>query len=101
VVTQRSPDITERMIPNLQYTSACEARIAEDHGGYLLYAPWRLAQDSNVYARWLPGREAEIAAAYPEREVYRVGRQGTAVSAPLRWERVPAEILGRESSSTR
>lgn len=101
VVTQRSPDITERMIPNLQYTSACEARIAEDHGGYLLYAPWRLAQDSNVYARWLPGREAEIAAAYPEREVYRVGRQGTAVTAPLRWERVPAEILGRESSSTR
>lgn len=100
VVTERSPDITERMLPNLQYTSTCEARIAEDHGGYLLYAPWRVAQDSNVYARWLPGREAEIAALYPGRAVYRVGRQGTAVSAPLRWERVPAEILSRTGAST-
>jgi hypothetical protein len=96
VVTERSPDITERMLPNLRYTSACEARITEDHGGYLLYAPWRLARDSNVYARWLPGREAEIAAAYPGRVVYRVGRQGTAVTAPLRWDRVPDEILARD-----
>ena len=95
VVTERSPDITERMLPGLQYTSACEARIAEDHGGYLLFAPWRLARDSNVYVRWLPGLEAEIAAAYPNRAVFRVGRQGTAVSAPLRWDRVPDAILQR------
>lgn len=96
VGTERSPDITERVLPGLQYTATCEARIAEDHGGYLLYAPWRLARDSNVYVRWLPGREAEIAAAYPDRAVYRVGRQGSAVSAPLRWDRVPDEILARE-----
>jgi hypothetical protein len=64
------------------------ARIGDDRGGYALYAPWRLARDSNVYARWLPGREAEVLAGYPGRPVYRVRRAGTAVDAPLVWERL-------------
>ena len=90
-----SADFTERMLPGFQYTSTCIARITEDNAGYLLYAPWRLARDNNVYARWLPGREAEIAALHPGRAVYRVGRQGTAFDAPLRWDRVPDAILQR------
>lgn len=88
VASDRSPDGTLRTYPGLQYTPLCEARLAEDRLGYLLYAPWRLARDGNVYARWLPGREAEISAAYPGRAVYRVGRAGTAPDAPLRWERL-------------
>jgi hypothetical protein len=83
-----SPDFTERMQPGTRYSATCMARIGDDRGGYALYAPWRLARDSNVYARWLPGREAEVVAGYPGRPVYRVRRAGTAVDAPLVWERL-------------
>lgn len=83
-----SPDLTERMQPGMRYSATCMARIEDDRRGYLLYAPWRLARDSNVYARWLPGREAEVLAKYPGRPVYRVRRASTAVDAPLVWERL-------------
>jgi hypothetical protein len=83
-----SPDFTQRRLPGLAYTARCEARLEEDRAGYLLYAPWRLVRDGNVYARWLPGREAEIAGAFPGRPVYRLRRAGSAVGAALVWERV-------------
>jgi hypothetical protein len=76
------------MQPGTRYSATCVARIDEDRRGYLLYAPWRLARDSNVYARWLPGREEEVLARYPGRPVYRVRRAGSAVDAPLLWERL-------------
>jgi hypothetical protein len=88
VPSDLSPDFTERMQPGAQYSSKCMARINEDRGGYLLYAPWRLARDSNVYARWLPGREREVLSLYPGRTVYRVRRAGSAVDAPLVWDRL-------------
>lgn len=88
VPSDLSPDFTERMQPGVQYASKCMARIAEDRGGYLLYAPWRLARDSNVYARWIPGREREVVSMYPGRAVYRVRRAGSAVDAPLVWDRL-------------
>jgi hypothetical protein len=88
VPSDLSPDFTERMQPGAQYSPKCMARIAEDRGGYLLYAPWRLARDSNVYARWLPGREREVLSLYPGRPVYRVRRAGSAVDAPLVWDRL-------------
>jgi hypothetical protein len=88
VPSNRSPDGTERMLPGLQYSSACETRIADDHRGYLHLAPWRLAEDGNVYARWLPGREAEIAAAFTGRPVYRLRRASTDAGAALVWERI-------------
>lgn len=88
VPSDLSPDFTERMQPGARYAPKCMTRISEDRGGYLLYAPWRLARDSNVYARWLPGREREVVARYPGRTVYRVRRAGTAVDAPLVWERL-------------
>lgn len=49
-----SPDGTQRLLPGLPYTATCVARIEDDRRGYLLYAPWRLIDDGNVYARWLP-----------------------------------------------
>lgn len=95
-----SPDFTERMQPGTRYSATCMARIGEDRRGYLLYAPWRLARDSNVYARWLPGREDEVLAKYPGRPVYRVRRAGTAVDAPLVWERLRASGMdGNEGKS--
>ncbi len=84
-----SPDFTERVLPGRPYTPTCVARIEDDRRGYLLYAPWRLVDDGNVYARWLPGREAEIRQHFPGRPVYLLRRAGTAVDAPLVWTRLP------------
>jgi hypothetical protein len=84
-----TPGFAERRLPGLAYTPRCIARIDEDRAGYLLYAPWRLVRDSNVYARWISGRESEIMASFPNRPVYRLRRAGPAVDAPLVWEAVP------------
>jgi hypothetical protein len=83
-----TPDSTVRRLPGLSYSARCLTRLEGDRAGYLLYAPWRLVRDGNVYARWLPGREAEIAAAFPGRAVYRLRRNGSSVDAPLLWEAV-------------
>lgn len=83
-----SPDFTEKRLPGLGYTPTCIARIEDDRRGYLLYAPWRLVEDGNVYARWMPGREAELRAIYPDRPVFLVRRASSAVDAPLVWERI-------------
>jgi hypothetical protein len=88
-----SPDFTQRRLPGLDYTARCVARLEEDRAGYLLYAPWRLVQDGNVYARWLPGREGEIAAAFPGRAVYRLRRASSAVDARLVWQRLDDKTL--------
>ncbi|MEX2180599.1 MAG: hypothetical protein WD771_01020 [Gemmatimonadaceae bacterium] len=85
VPSHRSADDTEQMLPGVRYPALCEARIASDQLGFLNLAPWRLSRDGNVYARWLPGREAEIAAAFPTRPVYRLRRDGPSEDAPLVW----------------
>lgn len=94
VPSQRSPDFTEKELPGLTYPPLCNARIAEDRSGFLHLAPWRLAQDSNIYARWLPGREVEIASAFPGRPVYRLRRANAEVGAPLVWERLALSTGG-------
>lgn len=88
VPSDLSPDFTERRLPGLAYSADCIARIEDDRRGYLLYAPWRLVEDGNIYARWLPGREAELRAHFPGRPVYLLHRAGTAVDAPLVWTRL-------------
>ena len=90
-----SPDFTQRRLPGLQYTARCFARLEDDRGGYLLYAPWRLVQDGNVSSRWLPGRESEIAQSFPGREVYRLRRAGPSVEAALLWERLDVRSPAR------
>lgn len=87
IVSTRSPDFTERMLPGLVYPPECESALASDGSGFSHLAPFRLARDGNVYARWLPGREAEIAVRFPDRPVYLLGRDGTGVGAPLTWTR--------------
>jgi hypothetical protein len=88
VRSTRSRDFTERMLPNASYPPVCENRILADQAGFSHYAPFRLVRDSNVYARWLPGREDEIAALYPGRPVYLLGRAGTGEEAPPTWTRL-------------
>jgi len=80
-----SPDASERFLPGTEYAGACAVRVREDRSGYSLYAPFRLVRDGNVYARWLPGREAEIAAQFPGRQVYVLGRASDQVDAPFTW----------------
>lgn len=82
-----SPDGSERFLPGTAYAGGCAARVAEDRSGYSLYAPFRLVHDGNVYARWLPGRESEIAAQYPGRPVYLLGRASDSVDAAFTWTR--------------
>lgn len=88
VPSTRSPDFTEREHPGLIYAPICEQRLADDRRGFVLFAPWRLARDSNAYLRWIPGREADALALYPGRAVYRLRRASAAVDAPLVWERL-------------
>jgi hypothetical protein len=88
IKSDRSPDFTERMLPGVAYSAVCEARIREDRGGFSHLAPLRLAQDGNVYARWLPGREAEIVAQYPGRAVYLLARSGSGVGDPFVWRKL-------------
>ena len=80
-----SPDFTERMLPGFPYPAECQREIALDLGGFSHLAPLRLARDGNVYVRWFPGRESEIAAHYPGRPVYLLGRAGSEVESPLTW----------------
>jgi hypothetical protein len=87
VKSTRSPDFTERMLPGYAYAPECERAVAADGEGFSHLAPFRLARDGNVYVRWLPGREAEIAGRYPGRTVYLLGRASSAVDAPLTWTR--------------
>jgi hypothetical protein len=83
-----SPDISERFLPGTAYDGECVAAIARDRAGTALYTPFRLVRDGNVYVRWLPGRMEELAAQYPDRPIYLVGRAGTMPTAPLTWTRV-------------
>lgn len=83
-----SPDVSEGFRPGTPYDARCVAGITADRSGTALYTPFRLVRDGNVYARWLPERLGELAARYPDRPVYLVGRAGTAPDAPLTWTRV-------------
>ena len=89
VPSTRSPESSERMLPGLVYAPICEAEAKSDWAGSWHLAPFLAAKDGNVYARWLPGREADISAAYPGRPVYRLSRSGPDVSAAAIWEPLP------------
>ncbi len=94
VSSTRSPDYTERMLPGLTYAPVCEESIRRDQRGFFQLAPLRLATDGNIYARWLPGREAEIAAKYPGRSVFVLERESSALGAAFVWRRLGRELEG-------
>ncbi len=88
VRSTKSPDFTDGMLPGYEYPPACETQIALDWRGFSHLAPFLLAKDGNVYVRWLPGREAEIAGMYPGREVFLLSRTGSEADAGHVWERL-------------
>jgi hypothetical protein len=79
---------TESVRANAVWPAECLALRAADESGTSHLAPFLLVRDGNVYARWLPGREAEIAKLHPERPVYRLDRAGPAPDAALVWRRI-------------
>lgn len=83
-----SPDRYQRIIPGRTYPAECVAGFRTDQGGFAHLAPMRLVRDGNVYVRWFPGREREIADLHPGRAVYLLGRTSSAFDAPFRWTRV-------------
>ncbi|HSA55685.1 MAG TPA: hypothetical protein VLE53_08265 [Gemmatimonadaceae bacterium] len=84
VVTDRSPDTSERMLPGLPYGAVCQKRIAEDLAGYTFLPPI-LARDpgGNVYARDLHARDTLLLQLYPDREVFILRASSSHVGAPL------------------
>lgn len=83
-----SPDKSQWFRRDIPLTPGCAARVAVDQGGFAHLAPLRLAADGNVYVRWFPGREWEIARHYPGRPVYLLGRSSAAVDATFSWYRI-------------
>lgn len=96
VNSTRSPDYTERMLPGLAYPVVCEQSLVRDQRGFSQLAPLRLATDGNVYARWLPGRESEIASQHPGRPVFVLERTGSELGAPFVWRRLGPELSPRQ-----
>lgn len=79
---------TESRHPDFLWSPRCHGLRALDEQGHLHLAPFLLARDGNVYARWIPGREGEIANAFPGRPVYRLDRTGPEADAGLAWRPV-------------
>jgi hypothetical protein len=76
----------EAIVPGRENPAECTRLRDLDRGGTSHLAPFLLARDGNLYARWLPGREAEVAALHPGRAVYRLRRTGPAPDAGVVWE---------------
>ena len=81
-----TPDPTERMRSDVQYTPVCLRRIEDDRAGFLHYAPLRLVTTGgNVYARDLQGHDSLLLAQYPERRVFLIRREGSRVDGRLEY----------------
>lgn len=87
-----STGFTESVSPYFSWLPRCAALRALDERGHSHLAPFLLATDDNVYARWLPGREQEIHALYPERSLYLLERSGPEADAPVTWRRIADPI---------
>lgn len=83
-----SPDRYQRIVPGRSYPAECVEGFRTDKDGFAHLAPMRLLRDGNVYVRWFPGREDEIAGYFPGRPVYLLGRTSAAFDAPFRWTRL-------------
>jgi hypothetical protein len=83
-----SPDRYQRIVPGRSYPPECVEGFRTDQDGFAHLAPMRLLRDGNVYVRWFPGREHEIAQYFAGRPVYLLGRTNADFDAPLRWTRL-------------
>ena len=87
VISQLSPDGTERVLPGAAYPLVCQRRLLEDRGGYAFFAPL-LARDpgSNVYARDLHARDTLLLQRYAGRPLYLLRTTSSEVGSPLMLE---------------
>lgn len=85
VRSSATPGFYESVSPFAEWSANCVELRRLDERGHSHLAPFLLARDGNVYARWLPGREREIHALYPNRRLYMLERTGTAPDAPPVW----------------
>jgi hypothetical protein len=85
VDSEKSPDMTEKMLPGLEYGDVCQKRIAEDWAGYAFIPPL-LARDerTNVYARELHARDTLLFKLYPSRPVYVLRATSSDLGSPLK-----------------
>ena len=91
-----SPDSSERYIPGTTYTPRCMERIAEDRGGFTLFAPFLLAHGGgNIYARDLGEQNVLLMKQYADRPAYLLKPVSSDVGAPFRFyplNRTPATL---------
>lgn len=78
-------DGVEAVVPGRTPPAQCTGQRESDRLGSSHLLAFKLARDGNVYARWLPGREAEISGLYPGRPVYLLERTGPEPEAGVRW----------------
>lgn len=76
----------EAVVPGRAPPLQCTAQREADRLGSSHLLAFTLVRDGNVYARWIPGREAEIAGLYPGRPVYLLERTGPEPEAGLHWQ---------------
>jgi hypothetical protein len=100
VPSEYSPDISQRMLPGLEYAEVCKQRIIEDRSGFTLYAPL-LTRDTgtNIYARELHARDTLLFAMHPSRPVYVLRPASSRVGAPLELHPFSADSAKRDWSS--
>lgn len=78
-------DTSERWLPGSPYDARCLARAGADSAGSLLYLPFRLAQDGNLYVRDLHELNGPILQAHPDRPRWLALRTSRRVDAGIRF----------------
>lgn len=85
-----SPDFTERVLPGLAYPPECRARLAEDAGGFTLFAPLLLAgKDGNLFVRDLRERNSLLGETLRGRAVYLLRPPGPQAGLMPQFSRLP------------
>jgi hypothetical protein len=91
-----SLDVTERVLPGVQYSRQCVRRIDEDRAGFTLLAPLLVADwENNVYARDLHARNEMLLRQYPGRAVYLMRPSSGEIGAPPQFFPVSRDSLER------
>ena len=88
-----SPDTTEMVLPGSTYTAECLRRMADDRAGFTLYPPLLQARSGNLFVRDLPGRNALMLDAYPDRSTYLLRPSSSELASEPRFERVSRDSL--------
>ncbi len=102
VLSDVSPDRTERMLPGSSYSAECTARVMDDRAGFTSVTPLLLATGGgNVYARDLHARNLVLLRAFPDRPVFLLRPAGFAEGLPPTFVALRRDSLETVWSATR